>query len=136
MLEAIAVLLVCQLLGELIVIGLGLPLPGPVIGMALLFFGLMIYGKVPESLGNMTKGLLDQLSLLFVPAGVGVMTHLTLLGEEWVPITVSLVVSTLVALGVTGFMMQKLVVRADGNNGSNYEIDQAVKNNNEQGGNK
>lgn len=136
MLEAIAVLLVCQLLGELIVVGLGLPLPGPVIGMALLFFGLMIYGKVPESLGNMTKGLLDQLSLLFVPAGVGVMTHLTLLGEEWIPITVSLVVSTLVALGVTGIMMQKLVVRADGNNGSTAEINKEIKNNSEQGGDK
>ena len=113
MLEAIAVLLVCQLLGESIAIGLGLPLPGPVIGMALLFFALMIYGKVPESLGNMTKGLLDQLSLLFVPAGVGVMTHLTLLGEEWIPVTASLVASTLLTLGVTGVMMQKLVVRAD-----------------------
>ena len=113
MLEAIAVLLVCQLIGELIVIGLGLPLPGPVIGMAILFFGLMVYGKVPESLGSMTKGLLDQLSLLFVPAGVGVMTHLTLLGEEWMPITASLIVSTLITLAVTGIMMQKLVTRAD-----------------------
>jgi len=111
-LEAIAVLLVCQLLGESIVLGLGIPLPGPVIGMAILFFALIIYGKVPEPLSNMTKGLLDQLSLLFVPAGVGVMTHLTLLGEEWMPITAALVVSTLVTLGVTGFMMQKLVTRA------------------------
>jgi len=117
MLEAIAILLICQLLGEAIVIGLDLPLPGPVIGMAILFFGLMIYGKVPESLGSMTKGLLDQLSLLFVPAGVGVMTHLTLLGEEWIPITASLVISTLITLGLTGFMMQKLVVRADNKNG-------------------
>ncbi|MDH5258631.1 MAG: CidA/LrgA family protein [Gammaproteobacteria bacterium] len=116
MLEAIAVLLVCQLMGELIVIGLGLPLPGPVIGMAILFFGLVFYGKVPEALGSMTKGLLDQLSLLFVPAGVGVMTHLTLLGEEWLPITASLVISTLVTLGLTGIMMQKLVVKADQTN--------------------
>lgn len=113
MLEAIAVLLVCQLIGELVVVGLGIPLPGPVIGMAILFFGLMIYGKVPESLGNISKGILDQLSLLFVPAGVGVMTHLTLLGEEWIPITTSLVISTLVTLGLTGVMMQKLVVRTD-----------------------
>ena len=132
MLEAIAVLLVCQLLGELIVIGLGLPLPGPVIGMALLFFGLMIYGKVPESLGNMTKGLLDQLSLLFVPAGVGVMTHLTLLGEEWMPITASLVISTLITLGLTGVMMQKFVVSAD-RSVSAESADKAKRN---EGGNK
>jgi holin-like protein len=112
-LEAIAALLVCQLVGELIVIGVGLPLPGPLIGMAIMFIGLVIYGDVPESLANTTKGLLDQLSLLFVPAGVGVMTHLTLLGEEWVPITSSLVISTLMAIGVTGFMMQKLSAITD-----------------------
>ncbi len=109
MLEAIAVLLICQLAGELIVAAAGLPLPGPVLGMAILFFGLVVYGKIPETLSNVTKGLLDQLSLLFVPAGVGVMTHLSLLGSEWVPVTTSLVVSTLVTLAVTGFMMQKLV---------------------------
>jgi len=113
MLEAIAVLLACQLVGELIVIWADLPLPGPLIGMAIMFLGLVIYGKVPESLDNATKGLLDQLSLLFVPAGVGVMTHLTLLGEEWVPVISSLVISTLLALGVTGVMMQKLSARTD-----------------------
>ena len=113
MLEAIAALLICQLVGELVVISIGLPLPGPLIGMAIMFIGLVIYGGVPESLANTTKGLLDQLSLLFVPAGVGVMTHLTLLGEEWVPITSSLVISTLMAIGVTGFMMQKLSARTD-----------------------
>jgi len=109
MLEAIALLLVCQLVGELAVVGLNLPLPGPVVGMAIMFLGLVVYGKVPEQLDNATRGLLDQLSLLFVPAGVGVMTHLTLLGEEWVPVTSSLIISTLLALGVTGIMMQKLI---------------------------
>jgi len=112
-LEAVAALLVCQLLGELIVIGLGLPLPGPLIGMAIMFLGLVVYGGVPESLGNAAKGLLDQLSLLFVPAGVGVMTHLALLGDEWIPITSSLVISTLIAIAVTGLMMQKLSARTD-----------------------
>jgi len=112
-LEAVAALLVCQLVGELVVIGFDLPLPGPLIGMAIMFLGLIIYGRVPESLDNAAKGLLDQLSLLFVPAGVGVMTHLALLGEEWIPITGSLVISTLIAIAVTGLMMQKLSARTD-----------------------
>jgi len=112
-LEAVAALLVCQLVGELIVIGLDLPLPGPLIGMAIMFLGLIVYGRVPASLDNAAKGLLDQLSLLFVPAGVGVMTHLALLGEEWIPITTSLIISTLIAIAVTGFMMQKLSARTD-----------------------
>ena len=106
MLEAITILLCCQLLGELIVVGLELPLPGPVIGMALLFVGLVLYGRVPDNLASAALGFLDQLSLLFVPAGVGVMTHLGLLGTQWLPISASLVISTLLTIALTGWLMQ------------------------------
>jgi len=107
-LESLAVLLLCQLVGELIVLYLGIPVPGPVVGMLLLFVGLMIRGNIPEPLAQTANGLLEQLSLLFVPAGVGVMTHLTLLGKQWLPLTASLVISTLLTIAVTGLLMQKL----------------------------
>jgi putative effector of murein hydrolase LrgA (UPF0299 family) len=108
MLESLAVLLLCQLAGELIVGVLDWPVPGPVIGMALLFAGLVIKGDAPEPLTETANGLLAQLSLLFVPAGVGVMTHLTLLGNQWLPLTASLLVSTLLTIAVTGWLMQRL----------------------------
>lgn len=113
MLEALAILLLYQLIGESIVVVLGLPLPGPVIGMVLLFLSLTISRKIPKSLENVTKGLLENLSLLFVPAGVGIITHLGLLKAQWAPITVSLAVSTLLTLAVTGWTMQWLVHRQD-----------------------
>ncbi len=108
MLESIALLLLCQLIGELIVVSLQLPIPGPVVGMVILFCGLVIRGNIPEPLAQTANGMLSQLSLLFVPAGVGVMTHLTLLGNQWLPLSVSLVVSTLLTIAVTGFVMQRL----------------------------
>ncbi|MGV6816605.1 MAG: CidA/LrgA family protein [Thiotrichales bacterium] len=111
MLEALAILLLYQLIGESIVVVLELPLPGPVIGMVLLFISLVISGKVPHSLENVTRGLLENLSLLFVPAGVGVITHLGMLKAHWAPITFSLVTSTLLTLAVTGWTMQYLVRR-------------------------
>ena len=114
MLEAVAILLLCQLAGELIVVYLGWPVPGPVGGMGLLFAGLMVRGSVPDNLADAANGLLGQLSLLFVPAGVGVMTHLTLLGNQWLPLTASLIASTLLTIAVTGLLMQKLVGRGDG----------------------
>lgn len=113
MLESLAVLLFCQLIGELIVLYLEIPIPGPVVGMLLLFSGLMIRGNIPEPLAQTANGLLEQLSLLFVPAGVGVMTHLTLLGKQWLPLTASLVVSTLLTIAVTGLLMQKLAGKED-----------------------
>ncbi len=90
-----------------------IPVPGPVIGMLLLFAGLMVRGSIPEPLAQTSNGLLKQLSLLFVPAGVGVMTHLSLLGKQWLPLTASLVISTLLTIAVTGLLMQKLAGKDD-----------------------
>lgn len=113
MLESLAVLLFCQLIGELTVLYLDIPIPGPVVGMFILFIGLMIRGNIPETLSTTANGLLGQLSLLFVPAGVGVMTHLTLLGKQWLPLSASLVISTILTIAVTGLMMQHLVSKKE-----------------------
>jgi putative effector of murein hydrolase LrgA (UPF0299 family) len=113
MLESLAVLLVCQMIGEFIVLYLGIPVPGPVVGMALLFFGLMLRGNISKQLADTANGLLGQLSLLFVPAGVGVMTHLTLLGNQWLPLSASLIISTLLTIAVTGLLMQRLTGKED-----------------------
>lgn len=109
MLNFVALLLVCQLIGEVIQKASGLPLPGPVIGMVILFIGLMIRGEVPETLGSVTKNLLDNLALLFVPAGVGVLTHLALIEDEWLPITLALVLSTVITIAVTALLLSWLL---------------------------
>ena len=109
-----AVLLVCQLVGEAIVVAFGVPVPGPVIGMALLFVGLLVHGQIPEGLGQTADTLLNHLSLLFVPAGVGVMLHVHVIGAELAPIAVSLVASTLLTIAVTALVMRLLSRRAQG----------------------
>lgn len=114
MLEMIAILLVFQLIGEATVAIFNLPLPGPVIGMVLLFLGLVIRGHSPEILNQVTRGLLENLSLLFVPAGVGIMTHLGMLDKQWLPLSIALIVSTLITLAVTGWTMQWLIRRKEG----------------------
>ena len=100
-----------QLLGELLVVALDMPVPGPVVGMALLFLGLLARGSVPESLGEVGDTLIRHLSLLFVPAGVGVMLHAELLGDELLPISVALVISTVLTIAVTGVLMNRLVAK-------------------------
>lgn len=99
-------LLVFQLLGEVISKGLDLPLPGPVVGMALLFLALVVRGGVPDGLKDTASGLLKHLSLLFVPAGVGVMMHLHLIRDEWQAISAALVISTVVTIAVTALVMK------------------------------
>ena len=106
MLGYLTLLLICQLLGEVIQLATGLPLPGPVIGMAILLVGLIIRGGIPDDLEATAGGLLQHLSLLFVPAGVGVMLYLGQIGDELLPIAAALVVSAVVTLVVTALVMQ------------------------------
>lgn len=112
-LKAIAVLLLCQLVGEGFVAWAGLPIPGPVVGMALLFAALVLRGGVPENLGRVVDGLLAHLSLLFVPAGVGVMLHIAVIRQEWLAVSVALVASTVLTLVVTGLTMAWLIRRLE-----------------------
>jgi len=107
----VTVLLVCQLLGEVLTRLLDLPLPGPVIGMLILLVGLLLRGQMPDGLQATAEGLLGNLSLLFVPAGVGVVTHIALVAEEWLAITVALVASTVAAIAVTAWLMAWLARR-------------------------
>lgn len=109
MLGALTTLLIYQLIGEVLVQMLALPIPGPVIGMLLLFLSLWIRGNIPESLHDTANGLLQHLSLLFVPAGVGVMVHFARVSGEWLPILVAVLVSTALAIAVCALVMQALM---------------------------
>ncbi len=113
MLPSLALLLVVQLIGESIVAATGLPVPGPVLGMALLFAGLAVGdalfgGGVPDGLDETAGAILQHLSLLFVPAGVGVVLYLSVLRQEWLPIAVALVAGTIITIAVTGAAMAGL----------------------------
>jgi holin-like protein len=111
--SALTALLVFQLLGEVIARSLDLPIPGPVIGMLLLFVALLLRGGPGEDLQTTSQNLLQHLSLLFVPAGTGIMVHLHRVSAEWLPLLVSLLVSTLATLIVTALVM-KLCLRTPG----------------------
>jgi holin-like protein len=99
-LRGLAWLLVFQSIGELLSRGFSLPLPGPVLGLVLLLAGLR-FALVREPVAECANFLLAHLSLLFVPVGVGVMTHLSLLGTYGGRMLFVIVLSTWIGLGVT-----------------------------------
>ena len=109
MIQGFLIILGCQLIGELIVVLLGLPLPGPVLGLVFLLIGLLLFGRIPDSVRQVSSGLLANLSLLFVPAGVGLVLHFDLLAEEWWIILLALIFSTLLAALVTALMFRWLM---------------------------
>jgi putative effector of murein hydrolase LrgA (UPF0299 family) len=116
MTAALSGIFLCQLLGEFICRFFALPLPGPVVGMGLLFVFLLVrngqgHNAVPRPLGGAADVLLGHLSLLFVPATVGMMRNFDLLGANAMLLGVSLLVSTAIAMAVTALTF-KLLTRA------------------------
>ena len=112
-LRGLAWLLVFQSIGELLSRGFSLPLPGPVLGLLLMLGGLR-FAAVREPVSACAEFLLAHLSLLFVPIGVGVMTHLALLGQYGGRMLVVIVLSTWIGLAVTVLVLYGLPRRKDG----------------------
>jgi putative effector of murein hydrolase LrgA (UPF0299 family) len=110
MIASLSLILLCQLAGEVIVHGFGLPMPGPVLGLLFLLllllardrFAALARGPLQQNgVENASRGLLSHLSLMFVPAGVGVVQKLDLVAAHGIAIAVVLALSVVVTLLAT-----------------------------------
>jgi len=113
MTAALAGIFLCQLLGEALCRLFALPLPGPVVGMGLLFAYLLVRGgqgqnAAPKPLGAIADQLLGHLSLLFVPATVGMMRYFDILSANALLLAVTLLVSTALTLASTALTFRLL----------------------------
>jgi holin-like protein len=126
MIASLSLILLCQLAGEVFVRALALPLPGPVVGLVLLLlllvardrFAILARGPLQDgAVENASRGLLAHLSLLFVPAGVGVVQKLDLIAAHGIAIVVVLLVSvvvTLLATVATFLVVSRVMARGRG----------------------
>ncbi|KAA1419455.1 CidA/LrgA family protein [Nocardioides humilatus] len=104
MIKGLTWLIGFQLLGEVVVRLLDLTVPGPVAGMLFLFVFLRLRKPAADApVLRAGSGLLRHLQLFFIPAGVGVVAYLGVLGDDWLPIVVAMVGSWLVGLAVVGW---------------------------------
>ena len=107
MLIQLGVLMSFQLIGEAIVKSTGIPFPGPLLGMILLLAYLHLRGGPSEELTKVGSTLIDNLGLLFVPAGTAIVAYGSLLAEDGVAIAAALLVSTVVAVLACGAIAAK-----------------------------
>ena len=108
MLPAFAILLAFQCLGEGLVFLSGFPVPGPVAGMLLLLAALLAWPRLHDTVEQGANELLRHLSLLFVPAGVGIVVAASSVGGHWAAVVVGVLASTLATLAVTGLVLKAL----------------------------
>lgn len=113
MLQAFAVLLAFQCLGEGIVFLAGLPVPGPVAGMLTLLAALIAWPRLHQVVESGANELLRHLSLLFLPAGVGIIAAASSGSGHWLAIAAAVVTSTLATLAVTALILKAFGKRID-----------------------
>lgn len=113
MIPAFLIILACQLLGEVTTRATGLPVPGPVLGMALMLAGLRFSPQLRNVVRPVADGILRNLLLLFVPAGVGAAAHLTTMGGNTAPVLLAVAVSTVLAIAA-GALAFKAVAALSG----------------------
>jgi holin-like protein len=107
-LRGFALLLLCQSAGEALSRLLPLPLPGPVIGL-LLLWALLNLPALRAPAAAAAEPLLAHLSLLFVPVGVGVIAHLGLVEQFGLRMLSAIVLSTWVGLLVAALVLRGLL---------------------------
>ncbi len=104
MIEAGILLLLCQLAGESVVRALDIPVPGPVLGAVFMLVFLAIRKGVPENLDRTSHDLLANFSLLFVPAGAGIILHAARLEAEAFALITALIDSTALTIAVAALV--------------------------------
>ena len=104
MIEAGILLLLCQLAGESMVRAVDLPVPGPVLGTVLMLAFLALRKNVPANLDKTSHDLLANFSLLFVPAGAGIILHVQRLEAEAVALLAALILSTALTITVAALV--------------------------------
>jgi len=105
-------LAVILLISKIIESFIPIPMPASVIGLVLLFIalctGIVKLGQV-ESVGT---ALTNNISFLFVPAGISVINSLPILSKSPVLIILLIIISTILLLISTGFASQLLVTKS------------------------
>jgi holin-like protein len=111
MIVGLAVVLLCQLIGEIFAYTTHLPLPAPVVGLVLLFGFFVVrdrwewlpFSLRSEEIDKTCETLVQQMALLFVPAGVGIVQRLGILQANILGVLAIIVVTTAVSITVTAF---------------------------------
>lgn len=111
MLYAMLTFVGLDLLGDVIVDSTAIPVPGMVVGLLLLFGVLCVRGRmrgrddaVPDVLNRTAKALHDNLGLLFVPAGAGILANKGGLAADGAGLLVAVLVSTLATIAITALV--------------------------------
>lgn len=114
MLYAMAALVLLQYVGAGLSKWLNIPVPGPLMGMALMLIILCMIGRLPDALRRVSGGLVSHLMLLFIPSVAAIMTQIDHVRTEWLPFVLASVVGTALTILATALTLRYMLKRQRG----------------------
>ena len=111
-LQQFLLILCISFVGEFLKYVLPLPIPASIYGMVILFIGLLTGLVKLEQVKDVGKFLIEIMPVMFIPAGVGLMSSWGVLKPMLVPVLVVTVVAIITVMAVTGQASQ-IIIRAD-----------------------
>jgi holin-like protein len=109
MIRAITYVLAAALAGDLVVRALGLPIPGPAVGMAVMGLGFYASGGVDSDIERLFDAVAPHFPIFFIPAAVGFVASLDILAAEWLAVSVAILFSTVLAIAAVGLIFEALI---------------------------
>ena len=106
------IILAISLIGELLKYVLPLPIPASIYGMVILFICLKTGLVKLEDVKDAGKFLIEIMPVMFIPAGVGLMTSWETLRAIIVPVSVITVITIITVMIATGWVSQVMIRRA------------------------
>ena len=100
------IILLISFLGEALNAVLPFPIPGSIYGMVLLLIGLMLHWIPLSAVHETGNFLIELMPLMFIPAGVGLMTSFSVLRTVCIPVLVITFVSTVLVMAACGRITQ------------------------------
>ncbi|WP_372746953.1 CidA/LrgA family protein [Lutibacter sp.] len=107
LIKQVATILGFWFAGELLNYVTKIPIPGSILGMLLIVLALELKILKPERVAQVANFLLNNMAMFFIPAGVGIMCHFKILKQEWLPISIAIIVSSLLVITVVGKLMER-----------------------------
>ena len=109
-----AIIVAISFVGEILNYVLPLPVPASIYGIVILFAGLKMHWIAPEDVKETGDFLVQIMPLMFIPAAVGLLESWGILKKNLLAYVVIIVVSTIVVMGVTGWITQAVIRRGKG----------------------
>ncbi|MDR1876449.1 MAG: CidA/LrgA family protein [Flavobacteriaceae bacterium] len=107
LISQLGIILLLYFIGELIVFVLQIKIPGSILGMLLLLTLLQLNIIKVETIKEVSAFFINNMMLLFIPLGVGIIPQWNLISKEWIPIVSSTVISTFIVLLVVSVLIKK-----------------------------